>query len=115
MKSEQNYFNAFNSKLINSIQNAQLKLNNGSNALLVEGKLTRMVGLTMEAIGCEAAVGSKCLVEGMGGKFYEAEVVGFSGELLYLMPTTPIHGVVPGARVIPTNHVYQVNVSMDFF
>jgi len=113
MKEHKNYLEQFNSRLIGSILNAQFKINNGSDALLVEGKLSRMVGLTMEAIGCEAAVGSKCLVEGMGNTFYEAEVVGFSGELLYLMPTTPIHGVIPGARVIPTNHVYQVNVSMD--
>jgi len=113
MKEQQNYLDGFNYQLIDSIKNAQLKLENESNTLVVEGKLTRMVGLTMEAIGCEAAVGSKCLVEGMGKKFYEAEVVGFSGELLFLMPTTPIHGVIPGARVIPTNHVYQVNVSMD--
>jgi len=27
---------------------------------IVEGRLTRMVGLTLEAIGCEAAVGTSC-------------------------------------------------------
>ncbi len=103
----------YNTHLLKAISNAQLKISNHPSSLLVEGKLTRMVGLTMEAIGCEAAVGSKCLVEGIDNKFYEAEVVGFSGELIYLMPTTPVYGIVPGARVIPTNKVYQVNVSMD--
>jgi flagellum-specific ATP synthase len=103
----------FNSKILTSLKNTQLKLSNQKDSLLCEGKLTRMVGLTMEAIGCEAAVGSKCLVEGVDDKFYEAEVVGFSGDLLFLMPTTPVYGVVPGARVIPTNHVYQVNIDMN--
>ena len=55
--------------------------------LIVEGHLTRMVGLTLEAVGCHAPVGSRCLVEGPDGKDIEAEVVGFSGEKLYLMPT----------------------------
>ena len=30
--------------------------------LTVEGKLTRMVGLTLEAVGCQAAVGGRCRV-----------------------------------------------------
>ncbi len=69
--------------------------------LIVEGHLTRMVGLTLEAVGCHAPVGSRCLVEGPGGKNIEAEVVGFSGEKLFLMPTERMHGIVPNARVIP--------------
>ncbi|MEW8429596.1 MAG: flagellum-specific ATP synthase FliI, partial [gamma proteobacterium symbiont of Ctena orbiculata] len=28
--------------------------------LIVEGRLTRMVGLTLEAIGCRAAIGGQC-------------------------------------------------------
>jgi flagellum-specific ATP synthase len=35
-----------------------------------------------------------------GGRI-EAEVVGFSGDRLFLMPTSDIHGVKPNARVIP--------------
>jgi flagellum-specific ATP synthase len=69
--------------------------------LSVEGRLTRMVGLTLEAVGCQAAVGERCLVEGQGGRQIEAEVVGFSGEKLYLMPTGDIRGLTPNARVIP--------------
>ncbi|HIO14329.1 MAG TPA: flagellum-specific ATP synthase FliI, partial [Chromatiales bacterium] len=29
----------------------------------VEGKLTRMVGLTLEAVGCRAAIGGRCLIK----------------------------------------------------
>ena len=67
----------------------------------VEGVLTRMIGLTLEASGCQAAVGDRCEVLGMGGTRVEAEVVGFSGDRLYLMPTGDIHGLKPNARVIP--------------
>ena len=67
----------------------------------VEGVLTRMIGLTLEATGCQAAVGDRCEVLGSGGTRVEAEVVGFSGDRLYLMPTGDIHGLKPNARVIP--------------
>lgn len=75
--------------------------------LVVEGKLTRMVGMTLEAVGCQAAIGSRCRVVGPTGEGIEAEVVGFSGDRLYLMPTGALDGVVPNARVVPTHEVYQ--------
>src|ERR1700721_1783024 len=59
--------------------------------------------MTPEAVGCEAAVGGRCLVDTAEGKQIEAEVVGFSGDKLFLMPTGDIRGVMPGARVIPTH------------
>jgi flagellum-specific ATP synthase len=55
--------------------------------VVVEGTLSRMVGMTLEAVGCEAAVGGRCLVDTAEGKQIEAEVVGFSGDKLFLMPT----------------------------
>lgn len=67
----------------------------------VEGVLTRMIGLTLEAAGCQAAVGDRCDVVAADGGRIEAEVVGFSGDRLFLMPTGDIHGLKPNARVIP--------------
>ncbi len=78
--------------------------------LIVEGRLTRMVGLTLEAVGCHAPVGARCLVEGPEGKDIEAEVVGFSGEKLFLMPIGRVQGIVPNARVTPTGEAYDVPV-----
>ncbi len=78
--------------------------------LVVEGKLTRMVGLTLEATGCQAAIGSRCLVAGPHGANIEAEVVGFAGERLFLMPTGDIRGLTPNARVIPIARVYEAQV-----
>jgi flagellum-specific ATP synthase len=78
--------------------------------LIVEGKLTRMVGLTLEAAGCQAPIGARCNVQGPEGNPVEAEVVGFSGEKIYLMPTGDIRGLTPNARVIPTRHVSVADV-----
>jgi flagellum-specific ATP synthase len=67
----------------------------------VEGSLTRMVGLTLEAVGCQASIGDTCDVIAGDGTRVESEVVGFSGDRLYLMPTGDAHGLGPNARVIP--------------
>src|SRR4051812_5907080 len=70
----------------------------------VEGRLTRMIGLTLEATGCEATVGGRCDVVAGDGARIEAEVVGFAGDRLFLMPTGDLHGLKPSARVIPRQH-----------
>ena len=69
--------------------------------LVVEGSLRRLVGLTLEAEGCVAPVGSRCLIRNTDGSEVEAEVVGFAGERLYLMPTGDLYGLTPNARVVP--------------
>jgi flagellum-specific ATP synthase len=80
--------------------------------LIVEGKLNRMVGLTLETVGCQAAVGARCTVSSTEGDM-EAEVVGFSGERLYLMPTGDIKGLVPNARVVPGKGMYKARVGNE--
>ena len=67
----------------------------------VAGRLTRMVGLTLEASGCQAAVGDRCEIVTADDTHIDAEVVGFAGTNLFLMPTGDIHGLKPGARVLP--------------
>jgi flagellum-specific ATP synthase len=81
-----------------------------SRGLVVEGKLTRMVGLTLEAVGCRAAIGGRCDVVNAAGESVDAEVVGFAGESLYLMPTGDIRGLEPDARVVPTGRVSEAMV-----
>lgn len=78
--------------------------------VVVEGRLNRMVGLTLEAVGCQAVIGSRCLVKSQSSKPVEAEVVGFSGEKLFLMPTGNIRGIHPDATVIPTHQIYEAHV-----
>jgi len=78
--------------------------------LVVEGVLRRTVGLTMEAEGCHAPVGGRCDVVTMTGDRVETEVVGFSGERLYLMASGEMRGIVPNGRVIPVGSVAEVSV-----
>jgi len=77
---------------------------------VVAGRLTRMVGLALEAAGCQAAVGDRCEIVSSGRERIEAEVVGFSGDRLFLMPTGDMHGIKPNARVLPRTHTGTVRV-----
>jgi len=63
------------------------------------GRLTRVAGLVLEAVGLKAPVGSVCVISLPNGHTVEAEVVGFAGDRLLLMPESDVYGVSPGARV----------------
>jgi len=69
-------------------------------AIWPSGRLTRINGLVMEASGLKLPLGSTCRIHPTIGAPIEAEVVGFSGDKLYLMPSDEVFGVAPGARVI---------------
>ncbi len=83
---------------------------NQLDSVMVEGTLTRTVGLTLEAVGCQTAIGGRCRVLSHDGTEVEAEVVGFAEDALYLMPTENIRGLAPGARVRPVGHSGQASV-----
>jgi flagellum-specific ATP synthase len=85
------------------IQNCR-QLIEPTNPLLVSGTLTRVAGLVMEAVGLKLAVGTSCTVFLPNGTNVTAEVVGFSGERLFLMPSGDIYGLTPGAKVIPIEY-----------
>ena len=69
--------------------------------LETQGLLVRVTGLVLEAAGIRVPVGSVCEVRMEGQAPVIAEVVGFSGDRAYLMPTGDIHGLASGARVVP--------------
>lgn len=71
------------------------------NPVRVSGRVSDVTGLVVEATGPGAPVGSQCLIEtgGEAGGGIPAEVVGFRGGKLLLMPLGELAGVAPGARV----------------
>ena len=91
---------------------SQYKVEGLKSRPIASGKLVRVVGLTLEATGCKAPIGSLCLVETMSGQM-EAEVVGFSGDNLFLMPSEQITGILPGARVTPVTSESGIPVGME--
>ena len=80
---------------------------------IVQGRLIRMIGLTLEAAGCRAAIGDYCRVKNADNSELDAEVVGFSGDNLFLMPTGQPHGLSPDARVVPLGRAGDIGVGPD--
>lgn len=80
----------------------------------VSGRVTRATGLVLEATGLRLAVGAACKIEiAPGGRHWaNAEVVGFNGNTLYLMPQTEIAGLPPGARVVPIEPSVQSKLKL---
>ena len=70
---------------------------------LAAGRITRATGLVLHATGLRLPVGAACRIEIARGHDHwaDAEVVGFDGHTLYLMPQADIAGLPPGARVVP--------------
>jgi flagellum-specific ATP synthase len=69
--------------------------------LEAQGSLVRVAGLVLEAAGIRVPLGSVCEVRMAGQPPVLAEVVGFSGDRAYLMPTSEVQGLASGARVVP--------------
>ncbi len=82
--------------------------------LLPSGHLTRINGLVMEAAGLKLPLGSSCRILPIGGSPVEAEVVGFNGERLFLMPSEDVYGLSPGARVVALEMpAYRPKIGQD--
>lgn len=74
------------------------------------GRLSRVVGLTLEATGPKARVGDLCTIEVPGHGQLLAEVVGFQSGRLLLTPMGDVEGVGPGNRVIASRRPMSVPV-----
>ena len=70
-------------------------------ALEVQGTLTHVAGLVLEASGLRTSVGAQCLVGSKPNASMLAEVVGFSHNHAFLMPAGDIQGLTRGASVTP--------------
>ena len=79
----------------------------------ISGRLTRVVGLTLEAKGCQLVIGDHCIVQGASGQQVDAEVVGFDGDRTFLMPIGSAEGLRPGAMVTPVTAINEIAVGWN--
>ncbi|TAL63440.1 MAG: flagellar protein export ATPase FliI [Legionella sp.] len=78
--------------------------------LLHCGRISRAVGLTLEAKGFNQPIGARCFVTIDDKRSIEAEVVGFNHDSLYLMSIGNIQGVASGMKIVPIGRVARVSV-----
>nr|WP_106784194.1 flagellar protein export ATPase FliI [Lysinibacillus timonensis] len=81
------------------------------------GKVTRVVGLMIESQGPECSVGDVCKIHVQtsknGHQIILAEVVGFNGENVILMPYTSIREISIGCLVEGTGHPLEIKVGPE--
>lgn len=75
------------------------------------GRVTKIVGLTVESIGPDASVNDLCsIISSDKKKSVDAEVIGFRDDRLLLMPFEDITGIGVGSMVINRNKPLVVSV-----
>jgi flagellum-specific ATP synthase len=82
-----------------------------NNFITYSGRVSRIIGLTIESVGPAVEIGEICRIQTLkGSETFEAEVVGFREETVLLMPLGDMSGVGPGSKVFSTGHYLQVGV-----
>ena len=75
------------------------------------GKVTQVIGLTIESLGPEVKIGELCyLYPGPSKTRIEAEVVGFRENRVLLMPMHDLSEIGPGCLVVATGQPLEVKV-----
>jgi len=75
---------------------------------LLVGRVTKLVGLLIEAEGTKARIGELCDIDLGDGSTLQAEVVGFQKGKLLLMPFGSMAGLRPGALLRPSGHPLRI-------
>lgn len=82
-----------------------------TNLIEYKGKVTKVVGLTIESSGPEVNIGELCtLTSSVNSKIIYAEVVGFRDNKVLLMPLGDMAGIGPGCIVNATGSYLKVGV-----
>lgn len=80
----------------------------------VNGKVTQVIGLTVESEGPDASIGDVCIIHPMkAGSPVMAEVVGFRNNRVLLMPLGELHSIGPGCDVVATGRPLTVQVGSE--
>ncbi len=75
------------------------------------GKVTQVIGLTIEAIGLHAQIGQLCYIVADDGQTETpAEVMGFKDTRTLLMPLGEMRGIAPGNAVRDSGSLFTVSV-----
>lgn len=78
------------------------------------GRVTQIVGLTIESAGPDVSIGSLCYIrKDQKSEPIKAEVVGFKNNNILLMPLGEMTGIGPGSIVESLDKTIEVNVSDD--
>ncbi|MFZ7944700.1 flagellar protein export ATPase FliI [Neobacillus sp. 19] len=84
------------------------------NPIKMNGKVTQVIGLTIESLGPDVTLGDICHIHSnQQQKPIKAEVVGFRNHKVLLMPLGEIHSIGPGCDVVSTGRPLTAKVGTD--
>lgn len=84
------------------------------NPVVVAGRVVQAIGIVIEGSGPMATVGELCEISREdGGEPIAAEVVGFRGDRVLLMPLGEMQGIGPGSLITMTGRVASVPVGRN--
>ncbi len=82
-----------------------------SNLIKYSGRVSKLVGLTIESLGPAVEIGEVCFIFPLkDGTPIKSEVVGFKGKTVLLMPFGEMAGIGPGSKVVAADHTLRVDV-----
>ncbi|MDP4087907.1 MAG: flagellar protein export ATPase FliI [Bacillota bacterium] len=76
-----------------------------------EGKVKKVIGLTIEVEGIKAFVGELCTIYNDKNNPIMCEAVGFKDDNVVLMPLGELIGIAPGCRVVPEGRPLSIRCS----
>lgn len=83
-------------------------------AIRVNGKVTQVIGLTVESEGPDASIGDVCYIyPTKAAQPLKAEVVGFRDNKVILMPLGDLQSIGPGCDVVGTGKPLTVQVGSE--
>lgn len=83
----------------------------GLSPTYIEGKVKKIIGLTVEVEGIKAFVGELCTIYNERNLPIKCEVVGFKDNEVILMPLGELNGISPGCKVVPERKPLSVKCS----
>ncbi|OPJ63276.1 flagellar protein export ATPase FliI [Clostridium oryzae] len=81
------------------------------NTTYFEGKVKKIVGLTIEVEGIKAFVGELCTIYNENNTAVLCEVVGFRDDVILLMPLGELSSISLGCKVVPEGRLLSVKCS----
>jgi flagellum-specific ATP synthase len=84
------------------------------NPIKLCGKVTQVIGMVIEADGPVASIGDVCSINyHRGGEPVKAEVVGFRGDKVLLMPFGEMRGIAVGSRIVSSGGPLLIKVGEE--
>lgn len=78
--------------------------------IILKGRVTKIVGMVVEADGPLLSIGSRCSLESVSGRKISAEIIGFRDNRVVLMPYGESDGIAPDSLVVSENNGNSIKI-----